>query len=194
MGDRLQSEIDRILKHEILHIEENSKALLFPQSAEAESIYARYISSTEEDRVFNHNISSAPIFIEEKIIPTFEEFVFKRLTEHGYNKSRFDQILLNNRSVFEDSDQFDPNFHKFCNDLENICNVSASLAKKLLELKYDEAKGEIELLKNRFPKYFPEKININPFEAKPGIFGFSVDLFALYRWIKQFVFSKSKKT
>jgi hypothetical protein len=193
MEYRLENEMDRILRNEILHIEKMATALLFPQSDEATSIHAAYMRITENGRHHNHHANQAPVYIEPIEIPSFQEYVFKQLTEHGYNKNRYNQIILNNMERFDTSDQLNPLFDKLTNELESVCNISKKIAAHLLKYEYESAKSELTFLKNSYPKFFPKTPKaINIFEAKPGFFGFSVNLFALYSWVKSRKYFRSK--
>lgn len=163
MEDRLQELIDGILKSELQHIEKNVNALLLPQSSEAEGLHQKYIAITKNDQMHNYNMGSLTLgeiekySIEEIDVPSFEQFIVKSLTECGHNKSRFDQILLNNRSNFVDIDidPLDRKFNKFEHDLNSICQASKTIETHLKLNEYDLVKDELDALKMRFSKFFP---------------------------------------
>ncbi|GGP49887.1 hypothetical protein GCM10009347_16150 [Shewanella algicola] len=194
MEDQLDKQIDMILKAELIYIEKNALSILQPQSDEAKELHVLYCSSIENDQYHNHNIGSLSLgeiekySLKEVDIPTFNQFVYKRLTEHGYNKSRFNQIILNTRDRFQETDQYDPRYDKFANDLRSVCESGYAIAEKLVSNELSLASNELAELKQRFSRYWPEISN--PFEAKPGFFGFSIDLFKLLKIFRDYVSSK----
>jgi hypothetical protein len=179
MKDGLQDLIDGILENELQYINRNVNALLLPQSTEAIVLHSKYLASTENDQTHNYNMGSLTLgeieeySIEEIDVPSFEQFIVKNLTEHGYSKSRFDQILLNNRSNFVDLDitPFDPIFNKFEHELKGICQTSKVIAAHFTSNQYNLAKDEFNALKVRFPSFFPPETGslidkLNTFFAK----------------------------
>jgi dynactin complex subunit len=91
-----------------------------------------------EDQYHNENISSLSIGELQEYslspinIPSFEQFIFKKLTEHGYSKGRYDQIIINSRAIFEEMDKLDPRLGKFQNDLSFICSAAETISKETL--------------------------------------------------------------
>jgi len=167
MEDVLQELTDGILKRELQHIDKNVTALLLPQSSAAEVLHQQYMAFTKNDQEHNYNMGSLTLgqieqfAIEEIDVPSFEKFIVKNLTEHGYNKSRFNQILLNNRNNFVaiDIEPLDQKFNKFEHDLNSVCQTSQIIGTHLTSNKYDLAKDELDALKVRFENFFPCKKN-----------------------------------
>jgi hypothetical protein len=169
MKDGLQELTDRILKRELQYIDKNVTALLLPQSLVAQAIHQKYIDITKDDQEHNFNMGSLTLgeiaicSIEEKYIPSFEQFIVKNLTEHGYSKNRFDQILLNNKNDFIalDVDPLSQKFNKLKHDLNSICQTSKTIGTHISLNEYSLAKDELDTLKIRFPSCFSsEKISL----------------------------------
>jgi hypothetical protein len=169
MKDGLQELTEEILKGELQYIDKNVTALLLPQSSVAEALHQKYIDITKDDQEHNLNVGSLTLgemdiySIEEVDIPSFEQFIVKNLTEHGYSKNRLNQILLNNRNSFIalDIDPLSQKFNKFEHDLNSICQTSKAIGSHITLNEYNLAKDELDALKVRFPSYFPcEKISL----------------------------------
>tara|TARA_R110001583_G_scaffold113548_1_gene264087 strand:- start:2058 stop:2654 length:597 start_codon:yes stop_codon:yes gene_type:complete len=178
---------NNILKNELLHIKESVFAIIEPQSQESKRVYERYRNSIKEDEIHNHNVSNLTIGeiqkydIKEKYIPEFSEYILRQLTTSGYNNNRYDQLLLNNKNELVEY-QYEPGFHKLVTDLESICNTSRNIANYISNNDYQSAKKTLEFLMGQYSSYFPKYEN--PIEAKPGIFGFSIDLFKVVSLLK----------
>lgn len=174
MVDRLGSTVEYELLAELKHVIRISKAILEPLSAESEEMYARYYSSTENDRFHNYHVRQAPhhMSVNEICIPTFNVYAVKLLTEHGYNKNRYNQLQLNAKNNFEWEDQLDCRYEKYLNDLNSICDHSVNIAEYFKENMMLEANREYLLLKKRFKPIIhkietaPIKLDLDEFHKK----------------------------
>ena len=174
MTDRLGSIVEYQLLAELKHVIRVSKSILVPLSVESEEMYARYYSSTENDRFHNYNVQQAPYHasVNERVIPTFIEYAVKLLTEHGYNKNRYNQLLLNAKNNFEWEDQFDYRYEKYLNDLNSICQHAVNIAKYFTENMVLQANSEWNLLRKRFRPYLhkietvPIKLDLDELHKK----------------------------
>ena len=188
MDDRLDSIINGLLKNELMHIVNNTIAVLKPQSKESKKIYSLYCAITSKDRDYNRHISNASeeYDIEEVIIPSFKKYVITQLTEHGYNKDRFKQLMLNDMNRFENDDQFDPRFDKYMDDMQSICSHSKTIAKSITKNDMAMVEQEVSTLKSRFETFFPTNRN-DILEVKPNFMGIGLNFNAIYRQIKSWL-------
>lgn len=189
-----------LLKNELIHISEHVSALLEPESSFAASIYENYRNAINQDETHNQNISILSIGeiqkygLEEKEILSFSQFIVKRITTSGYNKNRFEQLIINNKGQLEEYQHTDE-AHKFFTDLKAICSSSQTIARFISENNYQQTRSELDILLSRYPEFFPKYEGI--IEVKPGVFGFSIDLIKLAKivnGIKKSLLSKFKKT
>lgn len=182
-----------LLKNELIHISEHVSALLEPQSSSAATVYEKYRNSISQDEIHNQNISTLSIGeiqkydLEEKEILSFSQYIVKIITTSGYNSNRFEQLIINSKGQIEEY-QHTAEANNFFTNLKDICNSSQTIARFISENNYQQAKSELDFLLGRYPEFFPKYEGL--IEAKPGVFGFSIDLIKLGK----LVLSKFKKT
>ncbi|OEF94487.1 hypothetical protein EJ063_19895 [Vibrio aquaticus] len=224
MSDRLDQTISSLIENEINHVIRTTNAILKPQSIEAQNLYARYHSWTENARIHNHNLSNLTLgeleqfSVEEFDIPSFKQYVCMQLTEHGYNKNRFEQLMLNDRRHFEWDDQFDHRLDKYVDDLRSICRHSGIIAGHILADDLHQTQTELSVLMKRFNVTAfnqtdsvigkldemesnvisaVEKLNqpskSDILDIKPNFFGFGLNGNALYKQIQNWWKQRSGK-
>jgi hypothetical protein len=207
MGDRLDSTINSLLKDELLHIAVNTTAILKPQSEKSKQIYSLYYARTSEYREHNYHVYNAPAGcdVEEIKVPSLKEYVITQLTEHGYNKNRFQQLMINDRNRFEEDDEFDSRLGKYMDDMQSICSHAHTIAKYLVANDMAMVQQELNILVSRFEVFFPNTGNdlskrlndlednviasLKPdisevFECKPSFLGVGLNFNAIYLRIK----------
>ena len=77
--------------------------------------------------------------IKEKYIPEFSEYIVRQLTTSEYNTNRYEHLALKNQSILIEN-QHEPEYHRFFEDLKNICNTSTEIASYISENDHQAAK------------------------------------------------------
>ncbi|MDP2636738.1 hypothetical protein Q8W35_18630 [Pseudoalteromonas sp. 1_MG-2023] len=110
--NQLKKLIESTIIQERNHIFKYTSPLLSPQSSQAKTVFLEYDRSTSNDRHHNYNLSSIPYGVscfelEERYIPSFNEFLVKKLRYHFDQKRKVyltDSILRHFSVHNEDGD------------------------------------------------------------------------------------------